>query len=48
MPRLRAPGAYFEPADPPPRRIAEVRTDVTGFVGVADRGPLHVPVRVES
>lgn len=48
MPRLRAPGVYFESADPPPRRIAEVRTDVTGFVGVADRGPLHVPVRVES
>ena len=48
MPRLRAPGVYYEPADPPPRRVAEVRTDIAGFVGVAVRGPLHVPVRVES
>jgi len=45
---IRAPGAYFEPSDPPPRRIAEVRTDIAGFVGVAERGPLNVPVRIES
>lgn len=48
MPRLRAPGVYFEPADPPARRVGEVRTDVAGFVGVADRGPVDVPVRVQT
>lgn len=48
MPRLRAPGVYFEQTDPPPRRAVEGRTDIAGFVGVAERGPLHVPVRVES
>jgi phage tail sheath protein FI len=48
MPRLRAPGVYFEPADPPTRRVGEVRTDVAGFVGAAERGPVDVPVRVQN
>jgi phage tail sheath protein FI len=39
---------YFEPADPPARVVAEVRTDVAGFVGVTERGPVDVPVRVET
>ena len=43
----RTPGVHFEWLDRP-RAIAELRTDVAGFVGIAARGPLHEPVRVES
>lgn len=42
------PGVYFERADAPSRAIDEVRSDIAGFVGVAERGPLHKPVRVQS
>jgi uncharacterized protein len=45
--RTDAPGIYFELADPP-RRRPEVRSDIAGFAGFAERGPLHHPVRVES
>lgn len=39
------PGIYFE--RPSVRAApAEQRTDVAGFVGVAERGPLHEPVRL--
>ena len=48
MSRLRAPGVYFETANPPSRAIAEARTDIAGFVGISARGPLHCPVRVEN
>ena len=44
----RAPGVYFEATDPPPQGLVEVRTDIAAFVGVAERGPLHLPVKVES
>jgi hypothetical protein len=44
---LPAPGVRFETADPP-RSLPELRTDVAGFAGFAERGPLHAPVRVES
>lgn len=46
--KYRAPGVYFEPIDPAPRYISEVRSDIVGFVGVAERGPLHRPVKVQS
>lgn len=39
------PGVYFEK----PRQVEPVqalRTDVAGFVGLAERGPLHTPTRV--
>jgi uncharacterized protein len=41
------PGVYFEWHErrPPPART---RTDVAGFVGIAERGPLHTPVMVEN
>lgn len=42
-----APGVRFELTDPP-RALPETRTDVAGFVGFAERGALHAPVRVES
>ena len=44
----RAPGIYFEQRDASPPVMGQVRTDVAGFVGIASRGPLHWPVRIES
>lgn len=41
------PGVYFETADVR-SPIAALSTSVAGFVGLAARGPLHVPVKVES
>ncbi len=41
------PGAYIEwprPAAPP----SPLRTDIAGFVGIAERGPLHQAVAVEG
>jgi hypothetical protein len=43
----RTPGVRFEWLDPPPG-IGDRRTDIAGFVGIAARGPLHEPVKVES
>ena len=43
----RTPGVYFEWLDQAPP-LGVVRTDIAGFVGIASRGPLHVPVRLES
>ncbi len=43
----RAPGVYVE--FPRARRaISPRRTDITGFVGIARRGPLYTPIRVQS
>ena len=47
MPTYLTPGVYFERPEPPlapPQR----RTDVAGFVGLAERGPLHTPVRLTT
>ena len=41
------PGVYFEKAQPP-REPLPRRTDVAGFVGLAERGPLHTPQRLTS
>jgi len=41
------PGIYFERPSLRPAP-AEQRTDVAGFVGVAQRGPLHRPVRLSQ
>jgi uncharacterized protein len=47
MPRHLTPGVYFE--RPTPRETpSPQRTDVVGFVGLAERGPLHVPARISS
>src|SRR3970040_195778 len=35
-----APGVYFERADANAGGVAALRTDVAGFVGIAERGPL--------
>jgi hypothetical protein len=44
----RTPGVYFEWLDTRPPAIGLRRTDIAGFVGIATRGPLHQPVKVES
>lgn len=44
----RTPGVYVEPFDHNPNRMELGRTDVAGFIGIAERGPLHIPVKIES
>ncbi len=44
----RTPGLYFEASDARSTSLAATRVDVAAFVGIAARGPLHRPVRVES
>jgi phage tail sheath protein FI len=46
--RYRTPGVRIELLDSGDAGAVPERTDITGFVGVADRGPLHRPVRTES
>jgi hypothetical protein len=48
MQTYSTPGIYFEQRDASPPVMGIVRTDVAGFVGLASRGPLHQPVRIES
>ena len=48
MATYTTPGVYYETADASDAGIAAVRTDVAGFVGIAERGPVDVPVPVES
>jgi phage tail sheath protein FI len=48
MPTYETPGVYDERSDASGGGIAALRTDVTGFVGIAERGPLHLGVPVES
>ena len=48
MPLPRPPGVYFQRADSPAWAVDEARSDVAGFVGIAERGPLHEPVCVQS
>jgi len=42
------PGAYLQRYDSAPPRVASLRTDIVGFVGIAERGPLGAPVVIES
>jgi len=48
MPVYETPGVYYERADSAAPAISAIRTDVTGFVGIAARGPIDTPVPVES
>src|SRR5437867_13007792 len=48
MPTYSTPGAYIEWEDATAPAIDPLRTDVTGFVGLASRGPVDTPVPVES
>ncbi len=42
------PGVYFEWQDDRSRSIDGMRTDIAGFVGIAERGPLHQAVKISS
>jgi phage tail sheath protein FI len=51
MPSLsayRTPGVYVEWLDANAQRLDVGRTDVAGFLGIAERGPLHVATKIES
>jgi phage tail sheath protein FI len=48
VPEYLTPGVYIETVDKSDRLIRGVRTDVAGFVGLAERGPADDPVRIES
>jgi hypothetical protein len=47
VPVYSTPAVYFEWQDAE-RRIEPARTDIAGFVGIAERGPLHQAVRLQS
>jgi phage tail sheath protein FI len=42
------PGVYYETVDAGAPPVSPLRTDITGFVGLAERGPIDMPVPVES
>jgi len=44
----RTPGVYVEWLDVNPQHIEVGRTDVAGFVGLAERGPVQQAVKIES
>lgn len=44
----RTPGVRLEWLDSASQGRTPVRTDIAGFVGIAERGPLYRPVRVEG
>jgi phage tail sheath protein FI len=48
MPAYLTPGVYFERADAVVPAITALRTDIAGFVGLAERGPLHTAVPIQS
>lgn len=48
MTAYRTPGVYFERRDISPLTIGLPRSDIAGFAGIAMRGPLFEPVRIES
>jgi uncharacterized protein len=48
MPTYLTPGVYFETIDQSRATITSIRTDIAAFVGIAERGPLHTPTRLNS
>jgi len=46
--RPDTPNVYVEPVDANRGRVAALRTDIAGFVGIADRGPIGVAVACRS
>ncbi|MFN2169247.1 MAG: hypothetical protein ACK2U9_23680, partial [Anaerolineae bacterium] len=47
MPTYLTPGVYFEKPRPREQALPQ-RTDVAGFAGLAERGPLHAPQRLTT
>jgi len=48
MPTYATPGVYFESVDNSSQAIQPLRTDIAGFAGIAQKGPVHKATRVES
>ena len=48
MPEYLTPGVYFEFQDVASPVIRQIRTDIAGFVGLAERGPLNWAVQIDS
>jgi phage tail sheath protein FI len=48
VPEYLTPGVYFELQDATPPVIRRIRTDIAGFVGLAERGPLNWAVQIDS
>ena len=48
MAEYLTPGVYFEPREAATPVIRRLRMDITGFVGIAERGPLDTPVPINS
>jgi len=44
----QAPGVYYQTVDAGSPPASPLRMDITAFVGIAERGPVDVPVPVES
>lgn len=44
----QAPGVYYQTVDAGSPPATPLRTDIAAFVGIAERGPVDVPVPVES
>ncbi len=48
MPERLRPGVITERVDASAPGISVIRTDIAGFVGIAESGPLHTPVPLQS
>ena len=48
MAGYRTPGVYYQSVDAGGLPVTPFRTDITGFVGLAERGPLDTAVPLES
>jgi hypothetical protein len=46
--RPDTPGVYIHPVDAGQGLVAATRTDIAGFAGIAERGPIGLPVTVRS
>jgi phage tail sheath protein FI len=45
---FEAPGVYYQTVDAGGLPVTPLRTDIVGFVGIAERGPIDTPVPIES
>lgn len=48
MSRFGAPGVYYQSVDAGAPPVTPFRTDIAGFVGIAERGPVNCPVPIGS
>src|SRR5687767_1300834 len=48
MPTYVTPGVYYETVDTRRTGITAIRTDIAAFIGIAERGPLHAPIQINS